>query len=211
MGTTVNSTAETYFKLIRLARGGNAAAVGRLLDQYRSYLRLMAQTQIDHALAVRVDASDVVQETFLEAVRDLRRFQGETEAEVLAWLRKMLCRNIVDQIRKHGAQRRDWHRDASLESMVEQSSVAIHEALGRKIETPSENVMQQERANRLAQALDKLKPEYREIIVLRNVMGFTFPEVGKRMKRSEGASRMLWARALESLRFALATLDTDGN
>ena len=90
--------------------------------------------------------------------------------------------------------------------MVERSSVAIHDALGKDVATPSEQIMRQERAINLADALERLKPEYREVIVLRNVMGFTFPEVGKRMDRSDGASRMLWARALESLRDTLKSI-----
>lgn len=200
-------SAEFSEPLLRSARNGDASAAGRLLEKYRSYLRLVADSQIEMALATRADASDLVQESFLDAHRDLADFEGSTEPELLAWLRKILCRNVVDQIRHHGAQRRDWRRDGSLEAMVERSSAAIHEALGRGIETPGVQAARQEQAVQFAEALQELKPEYREVIVLRSFLGLTHPQVAERLGRSEGAVRMLWTRALESLRNVLKSLE----
>lgn len=193
--------------LLLAARGGDAAAAGSLLERYRGYLRLIADAQIEKALANRADASDLVQETFLDAHRDMAGFRGKTEPELLAWLRKILNRNVVDQIRHHGAQRRDWRREGSLETMLERSSAAIHDALGRGVDTPGVQAVRQERAVTFAEALQKLKPEYREVIVLRNLLGLTHPQVAERLGRSEGAVRMLWTRALESLRHALKSLE----
>lgn len=185
---------------LQSARAGDASAAGRLLEKYRSYLRLIADAHIQRALANRADASDLVQETFLDAHRDLADFKGATEPELLGWLRRILNRNVVDQIRHHGAQRRDWRRDGSLEEMVERSSAAIHDALGRGVDTPGGLAVRQEQSLHFAEALEKLKPEYREVIVLRNLLGLTHSQVAERLGRSEGAVRMLWTRALESLR-----------
>ena len=193
--------------LLRSARDGDVSAAGRLLEKYRSYLRLIADAQIERSLANRADASDLVQETFLDAHRDLPDFKGSTEPELLGWLRRILSRNVVDQIRHHGAQRRDWRRDGSLEAMVERSSAAIHEALGNGVDTPGAQAVRQEEAVHFAEALQQLKPEYREVVVLRNLLGLTHPQVAERLGRSEGAVRMLWTRALESLRHALKAID----
>ena len=192
-------------RLLNAARDGDVSAAGQLLEKYRGYLRLIADAQIEHALANRADASDVVQEAFLDAHRDLPGFKGKTEPELLGWLRKILCRNVVDQILHHGAQRRDWRRDGSLEAMVERSSAAIHEALGNGVDTPAGQAVRHEQAVHFAEALAKLKTEYRDVIVLRNLLGLTHSQVAERLGRTEGAVRMLWTRALESLRNAMKT------
>src|SRR5262249_35196419 len=85
-------------------------ARGQLLEMYRNYLRLQARALLGTALQVRLDPSDLVQETFLDAHRDFASFQGATEAELLAWLRRILARNLADQARHHKAQGRDVRR-----------------------------------------------------------------------------------------------------
>src|SRR5690349_9880962 len=104
-------------RLLEQARAGCTDAQGRLLELYRNYLRLLARTQIDLALRVRLDASDLVQETLLEAHRDFRHFAGTTEKELLAWLRRILVRNLADQVKHHKAQVRNWRRQESLEAI----------------------------------------------------------------------------------------------
>src|SRR5581483_10532645 len=100
--------------LLAQARTGDQAARGELLSLYRHYLKIVAGTQVDKFLRVRCDASDLVQETLLEALRDFPKFVGSTEAELVAWLRRILARNLADQIRHHRSQVRDWQRQESL-------------------------------------------------------------------------------------------------
>src|SRR5229473_4224741 len=103
-------------RLLGQARAGCTEALGRLLELYRNYLRLLARTQIDFALRVRLDPSDLVQETLLEAHRDFPQFLGTTEKEELVtWLRRILVRNLADQVKHHKAQVRNWKREESLE------------------------------------------------------------------------------------------------
>src|SRR6202040_2404394 len=78
-------------ELLRRARAGDDAARGRLLEAYRSYLTLLARVQLGRDLQGKVDPSDLVQEAFLEAHRDFGQFQGQTEAELRAWLRRLLA------------------------------------------------------------------------------------------------------------------------
>jgi RNA polymerase sigma-70 factor (ECF subfamily) len=185
--------------LLRQARVGCTDALGRLLELYRNYLRLLARTQIDLTLRVRLDPSDLVQESLLEAFRDFQHFAGTSEKELVAWLRRILVRNLADQVKHHKAQARDWGRQESLEALLDRSSSAAEQALARGISTPSSQAARREQAVLLADALARLPPDYREVIVLRNLEHLKFEEIAARLGRSAGAVRMLWSRALEKL------------
>jgi RNA polymerase sigma-70 factor (ECF subfamily) len=181
--------------LIERARAGDQTALGQVLEQYRQYLRLLAGPRVGRELRVRVDPSDLVQETLLEAQRDFPHFQGGSEGELAAWLRKILARNLADQVKHHQSQRRDFHRDQPLAAMIEHA----HEALAAPISTPSGHARQREQAVVLANALALLPPDYRQVITLRHIEEQSFQEVAEQMGRSSGAVRMLWMRALEAL------------
>jgi RNA polymerase sigma-70 factor, ECF subfamily len=184
--------------LLEQARGGDLAARGRLLELYRNYLRLLARTQMGPVLRGRLEPSDLVQEALLEAHRDFRRFAGLSEKELLVWLRRILVRNLMDQAKHHQAQVRDCQRQQSLEAMLEVSSNALGRALAGG-SSPSTQASRREQAVLLADALERLPEDYREVIVLRNVQHLKFDEIAARMGRSTGAVTMLWARALERL------------
>ena len=111
----------TVEELLERARGGDLDAFGELLAQYRNYARLLARTLIGTTLRLRLDPSDLVQETFLEAHRDFPRFEGASEREVVAWLRRILVRNLADQARRQKAGLRDYRRQESLEAALERS------------------------------------------------------------------------------------------
>jgi RNA polymerase sigma-70 factor (ECF subfamily) len=192
-------TAEAPEVLLARARAGDATTLGRLLDSYRNYLRLMADTQMGPTLRTRVDPSDLVQEALLEAHRDFGQFNGGSEPELLAWLRRILARNLLDQARRHQAQVRDPRREASLEALLEESGSGLVAALAARDPSPSAQASRREQAVLLADALERLAPDYREVIVLRNMQDLPFEEIAQRLGRKPGAVRMLWARALEKL------------
>src|SRR5262249_5022912 len=107
-------------ELLRLARRGAAPALGQLLERYRNYLKLLARLQIDQRLQGKADASDLVQETFLEAHRDFRQFQGTTEQALVAWLRQVLVSNLANLSRRYyGTSRRDVRLERALQKDVE--------------------------------------------------------------------------------------------
>jgi RNA polymerase sigma-70 factor, ECF subfamily len=81
--------------LLTMARQGNTQAMGQLFDLYRQYLKLLAHMEIDKRFQAKIDPSDIVQETFLEAHRDFSKFRGNTERELMAWLRQILAGNLV--------------------------------------------------------------------------------------------------------------------
>jgi RNA polymerase sigma-70 factor (ECF subfamily) len=135
----------------------------------------------------------------MEANRDFRRFAGEGEAELVAWLRRILVRNLADQARWHKAERRDVRRQESLEELLERRGQEAEDALLAGLSTPSVRARRREQAVLLADAVAQLPDDYREVILLRHVERLSFKEVAARMDRSSGAVRMLWLRALEKL------------
>jgi RNA polymerase sigma-70 factor (ECF subfamily) len=195
-----------YRELLDHARAGNSVSLGRLLELYRNYLRFLARSMIGTNLRLALEPSDLVQETFLEAQRDFAHFAGNTEPELMAWLRRILARNMADQARHHRAGGRDVGRRESLEVLLERSSTALHNALAASFVSPSHAAVQREQVVALADALESLPEDYREVIRLRNLERLSFIAVAARMGRSPGAVRMLWTRAIERLSRALEDL-----
>jgi RNA polymerase sigma-70 factor, ECF subfamily len=189
--------------LLIQARAGDEAALGRLLELYRNYLRLVARALIGQALRVRLDASDLVQETFLKASRGFSEFLGSTEPELTAWLRQILVRALANQAKHHRRLGRDYQRQESLEAMLDRSSAAVQQALTSPVETPSAHAVRREQAVLLADALEKLPAHYREVFILRNLEHIPFDQIAARMGRSPGAARVLWKRAMDRLSVSL--------
>jgi RNA polymerase sigma-70 factor (ECF subfamily) len=176
-------------------------AVTGELERFRSWLGLLARLQVEPRSRAKFDPSDIVQQTLLEAVRDRPKFRGETEAELAAWLRRILVHVLLHEVRRYGgAQRRDVGREVSLEEALAESTRQLGAALAAPGSSPSDRAGRHEMELRLADALARLPADYAEIILLRNVEGLPHEEVARRMGRGVGAVRMLWVRALARLR-----------
>jgi RNA polymerase sigma-70 factor (ECF subfamily) len=186
------------------ARAGSAEALGQLLDNYSRYLTLLARLQIGRRIQGKVDPGDVVQETFLEAHRQISRFRGTSEAEFLAWLRIILSGQIATVLRRYlGTRGRDLKLEREIAQQVDHSSQAMDGNLVAATSTPSQHASRREQSVILADALDRLPPDYREVIILRHIEGLPFAEVSAKMQRSEDSVQKLWVRALASLRKTL--------
>jgi RNA polymerase sigma-70 factor (ECF subfamily) len=198
-------------RLLAEARQGRRESLGRLLELYCNYLALLARTQIDLHLQGRVDASDLEQETFLDACRDFGRFRGGSETEWVAWLRKVLIYNLARVVQQQvAAQKRGARREVSPErhlAALEGSSGRVEAALAGRHSSPSGQAQRREHAALVADHLANLPADYREVIVLRNLEGLPFAEVARRMGRSAGAVRVLWVRAVDQLRHLLEAED----
>jgi RNA polymerase sigma-70 factor (ECF subfamily) len=192
--------------LLLLARAGDGPALGRLLELYRNYLTLLARAQIGRRLQGKVDASDLVQETFLAAHRDFGSCRATTEKELVSWLRQILAANLTDLVRRYcGAKRRDVRLERQLADELDESSRGLNlEAMAMaRQSSPSAQAARREQAVLLADALESLPADYREVIVLRHLEGLSFLEVARRMDRSLDAVEKLWVRALARLRRVL--------
>ncbi len=201
MNTPANPSPE---ELLALARAGGGPALGPLLELYRPYLTLLARVQIGRRLQGKVDPSDLVQETFLEAHRHFDRFQGASEGELVSWLRQILAASLANLVRRYcGTQRRDVGLERELAAELDRSSRCLDGGLVARQSSPSDRAARREQAVLLAEALGRLPDDYREVLVLRHLEELTFPEVARRMGRSVGSVEKLWIRALARLRRSL--------
>lgn len=190
--------------LLADARGGDGGSLGELLDHYRSYLLLLATTQIEKRLQPRVSPSDIVQEAMVKAHRHFDQFRGQSEGEFVAWLREILLNSLGRFVERHVlAAKRDVRREISLdqfEAAFEETRSLLKANLPARGKSPSAAAQQVEESQLLGERLADLPRSYREVLMLRNIHGLSFEEVAERLNRSPGATRMLWLRAIEKLR-----------
>jgi len=198
----------TVDRVIALAKGGDSDALGSLLEGYRAYLRMLARVQIGRRLRSKLDDDDLIQEAFLRAHRAIGSFRGTTGEEFLSWLRGILAHVLADQVRRyHGTGQRDPKLERALEIEFERSSEGFVRALAAPSSSPSQKVVRHERAVRLAEAMDRLPPAAREVLVLRHFQDLSFPEIASRMGRTLDGVKNLWIRALARLRREVDFLD----
>jgi RNA polymerase sigma-70 factor (ECF subfamily) len=195
------STSADVEESLRVARAGCGEARGKLLETYRSYLELLARLQIGRRLQGKVDPADLVQETYLQAHRYFERFEGTTEAELVSWLRHILASRLADVVRRYcGAMGRDVRLEKQLADELDQSSRFLDQALIARQSTPSQQASRREQAVLLAELLQSLPDDYREVLILHHLEELSFPEVARRMGRTLDSVKNLWLRALARLR-----------
>jgi RNA polymerase sigma-70 factor, ECF subfamily len=179
------------------AQAGSREALGQVLEACRGYLLLIARQELEPALQAKGGASDLVQQTFLEAQKDFSQFNGATSEALLAWMRRLLLNNLANF-------RRDFHRDKrrlSREVSLTISDSSTQDPGQPRAGTPSPSMalMRGEETEALERALEQLPEDYRRVIHLRYREEQSFEAIAELMKRSQNAVRKLWTRAIESL------------
>lgn len=196
----MSDTEQDASELIRRARDDRSTALERLLGRYRNYLVILARAGLDGALRAKVDASDVAQDALLSAFTDFAQFRGTTEAELVAWLRRILANRLAMSVRRfRGTAARNIERERAFVATLDQSSAALADLIPAREPTPSQNARRKERGVILANALAGLERDYREVVTLRVFCHLGWDEVAGRLGRSPDAARMLWVRALRKL------------
>jgi len=194
--------------LIDQAQRGVSKALGELFERYRNYVHLLAASRVTGRLQVRMSPSDIVQETFLHAHRAFEQFRGASEREFLAWLRRVLATRLERLYERHVlAEKRDVRREVSIDEIgarLERSTARLEAVLADRRPSPGSQVQRRENIVLLADELAELRPEYRRVLLLRNMECLSFKEIAQQMERSEGAARMLWLRAVQNLRQRLS-------
>jgi len=193
----------SFHEMLNKARQGDVAARDLLFRQYRHYLEILARGQIERRLQAKVDASDIVQQTLMDAHRDFDRFGGQSEGEWRAWLKQMLRHNAGDEFRRYGGAGRQVQREISFQQPTSTESQPGWEP-SAGVGTPSQFVARQEEDLLVADAIAQLSDDHREVILLRNVQKLPFEEVARQMGRSRPAVQMLWTRALSRLKEILS-------
>ena len=198
------SQTESVSALIEAARRGDAEARERLFGLCRTYLGFLARSQVESSLRMKVDASDLVQETMLEAFRDFGRFAGSSQEEWLAWLRRILAHNAADFVRRYrGTAKRQARREVPLRAGGASTLAHGVPEPAAPSATPSQEFLRLDAQLRMSAAMAQLAPDYQEVLVLRNLQRLPFAEVAQRMGRSRPAVQMLWMRAIKKMQDAL--------
>jgi len=174
----------------------------RAPERFRHYLRLLAGCHLDPRLRGKIDPSDVVQQTLLEAHAKRDQFRGG-EAGYLAWLRRMLANNLADAVRRCRAGKRDLTHERSLEAALEHSSVRLERWLVAEQAPPGEEAERHEQAVRLADALAELPEANRDALVLRYWQGWSLAQIAEHLGRTPDAAAGLLKRGLQQLRTLL--------
>jgi RNA polymerase sigma-70 factor, ECF subfamily len=172
----------------------------RDLENYREYLRLLAELQMDGPLQGKIDLSGVVQQTMIEANEALPGYKLNDADHLAAWLRRIMANNLADEIRKLRAGKRDIRRERSLEGALEQSSNRLRSWLAADQTSPSQQAQRQEQALRLSAALATLPDAQREALKLRHLQGQSLAQIAERLNRSHAAVAGLLKRGLQQLR-----------
>lgn len=173
------------------------------LHRYRDYLRVLARQAWPERLRGKLDPSDLVQETLLEAHAAEGRFQGATEAERMAWLRAILANNIADAIKRFGRARRDAGRERALEEALGASSLRLADCLAAAGRSPRSSAIRHEALLALACALDALPVDQRSAVELHHLQGLSLAETAERLERTVAAAAGLIHRGLKALRAQL--------
>lgn len=180
------------------AQDGSLEAMGKLFDACRGYLLSIAGRRLSSGLRSKGGASDLVQQTFLEAQRDFARFQGESEQELLAWLRQILLHNLAHFERRYRATgKRDLGREAPLFDAASSTDHGLD--LATPAPSPSEQISAREETEAVQQAVQRLPDDYRQVLALRHQEQLTFEEIGRSLGCSTSGARALWLRAVERL------------
>ena len=183
---------------LQAARDGSREAMGKLLETCRAYLLLVANREIATDLRAKGGASDLVQDTFLEGDRNFGRFKGDTEAELLAWLRGILLNNLASFERRYRqTAKRTIAREMPLD--LSRRSGGGEVPVAATTPPPSWHAVAREEAEALELAIARLPPDCGRIIVLVYRENLSFAEAALAMNRSVDAARRLWARAIELL------------
>ncbi len=184
--------------LLRRLRDGEREALALLFNYYRARLRHMVRLRMDTRMAARVDPSDVLQEAYLDAARQVQSYLRQPRVAFYVWLRGLTWQRLLNLQRDHlGAQRRAVARELPLPA---ESSVLLAQQLLAQGPSPSQGLMQDELRQRVQQALGTLAPADREVILMRHFEGLSNREVAQALGLSDSGATVRYGRALFRLK-----------
>ncbi len=181
-------------QLVEAARSGCEDSLGEIIIRLREYLLLVANGQIRGSLQAKFGASDIVQKSLLDAHAGIDEFNGTTEAEMRAWLKRIVLHNFIDEQRKYtDTQSRSLERERPLETLVSPLTAGVGES-GSKTMRRSEELQQ------LTRALERLSPRQQRVVEGRRRYGYSYQQIADQLEITEAAARKIWSRAIKQLR-----------
>jgi RNA polymerase sigma-70 factor (ECF subfamily) len=191
----------------RRAMSASPDRVNRILDEYHAYLETLTFIQVDPRVRGKFGLSDVVQNTLVEAWRDLERIQALDEVGRKRWLRQMLVHNLLEEIERWRTGRRDVGLEQPLDGAAAESSCRLQNWLAVEDSSPSERLARQEEGLQLLEALSKLEPRSREALILQKYHGWTLAQIADHLGCTTNAVAGLHARGLKNLRKYLPQME----
>lgn len=182
----------------------NNNSTGESLDGFRSYLRLLANVQLDKRIRSKVDASDIVQQTMLQAHKAREQFQGENDRQRAAWLRQILTRNLFHATRDLTRDKRDVRKEQAMQAAVDQSSMRLEQLFPSDESSPSVKVQRGEHLLQMAQAIEQLPEAQREALMLHYLEQKSLSEIAEQTGKTRGSVAGSVRRALATLRESFA-------
>ena len=170
-----------------------------VLERYRGYLRMLAESKLDRRLRAKIDPSDIVQETMLQAFRAWGDLRGSSEGERLAWLRQILIRTLLHAVRDFGRAKRDVKREQPLVRLADHSSAQLELQVAADQTSPSQVAARAEELLRVADALADLPEEQRSAVVAYYWRGASVAEIAEELERSGSAVAGLIYRGVKRL------------
>jgi RNA polymerase sigma-70 factor, ECF subfamily len=209
MGTLMENNSAESVDLLGRARAGDREALNALLTRHRERLRRMVEMRLDTRLQARLDASDVVQEAYVDVAERLDEYLRDPKLPLFLWLRLVVGERLLRLHRHHlGTQMRDAGREVSLfrGALPAASSAALAAQLLGRHTSPTQAIVRAERILRVQEALNSLDPMDREVLSLRHFEELTAAEAAQVLSIEESAAAKRYFRALKRLKEILAAM-----
>lgn len=202
-----NLIAQKTQQLVTMAKKGDQSALNHLCSLYVERVRRIVRLRMGPELRAQLESMDLVQDALLAAVQELDDFTYHDEGDFLRWLSVVVENTIRDNVDRIHAGKRDVRRQVSLDSVATRSEVGpICASYPAATTTPGVLVARREELDRLERAMDQLKDEYRQVVVLAKIEGLSYRQIGQQLDKSPDAVGMLLCRAMVALADAFEAL-----
>ena len=190
-------------QLVAMAKAGDNDALDQLCRVYGERIRRIIRLRIDRKLRAKLDSTDLVQDALLNALRGLGDFTYENEGDFLRWLSRIAQNTLGRHLERLHAAKRDIRREVRFDARRPTTGSGSHAVPGPiGLTTPSAIMSRKEELDKLEKAMDRLKPEHKEVIILTKIEGLSYKEIGERLGKSTDAVGMLLSRAMVALTIA---------
>ncbi|HUU16078.1 MAG TPA: sigma-70 family RNA polymerase sigma factor [Sedimentisphaerales bacterium] len=186
--------------LVAMAQDGDESALNQLCKVYWSRVLWIVRLRMGRELRSKLESVDLVQDVLFSALKDLEHFTYQSEGDFLRWLSRIVENRLRGHLHRLHADKRDIRKEVRINNRQRITEDSFAEALEVfNTTTPSAIMSKREDLARLEKAIEQLKPEYREVIVLTKIEGLSYKEIADRLGKSSEAVRKQLSRALEAL------------
>jgi RNA polymerase sigma-70 factor (ECF subfamily) len=209
MGNITTDPPSETVRLLERIRAGDGRALAELFQQHRDRLRRMVELRMDSRLQGRVDASDVLQDGFLDSAKRVGSYLADPRLPVFLWLRLVVSDRLAVVHRHHlGTRMRDVSQEVSLyrDPLPQASSAALASMLLGRMTSPSNAAIRAEQILQVQEAINSLEPLDREVVALRHFEQLSRAETAVVLGITEEAGAKRYIRALKKLKTILAAM-----